>query len=95
MEKVTATDLADQVTEAKHLLVTLGRMVFRISSDLSTLDDDQRAQVRMLVGQHALYENPDVMHAQMAEFYKASLGYVELLKDINTLMFELAGRGPK
>ena len=89
---LSAADLADQIVEAKNSLVVLGRRVFRISSELSSLDEDQRALVRQLSEDHELFENPQIIYAKMDEFYKASAGYVELLKDLNVRLVELSGQ---
>ena len=48
---LSASELADQIVEAKILCV-LGRRVFRISSELSSLDESQRALVRQLSEDH-------------------------------------------
>ena len=92
MTDLSAADLADQIVEAKNSLVVLGRRVFRISSELSSLDENQRALVRQLSEDHALFENPQIIYAKMDEFYKASAGYVELLKDLNVRLVELSGQ---
>ena len=89
---LSAADLADQIVEAKNSLVVLGRRVFRISSELSSLDENQRALVRQLSEDHELFENPQIIYAKMDEFYKASAGYVELLKDLNVRLVELSGQ---
>ena len=89
---LSAADLADQIVEAKNSLVVLGRRVFRISSELSSLNENQRALVRQLSEDHELFENPQIIYAKMDEFYKASAGYVELLKDLNVRLVELSGQ---
>lgn len=89
---LSAADLADQIVEAKNSLVVLGRRIFRISSELSSLDENQRALVRQLSEDHELFENPQIIYAKMDEFYKASAGYVELLKDLNVRLVELSGQ---
>ena len=89
---LSAADLADQIVEAKNSLVVLGRRVFRISSELSSLDENQRALVRQLSEDHELFENPQIIYAKMDEFYKASAEYVELLKDLNVRLVELSGQ---
>ena len=89
---LSAADLADQIVEAKNSLVVLGRRIFRISSELSSLDENQRALVRQLSEDHELFDNPQIIYAKMDEFYKASAGYVELLKDLNVRLVELSGQ---
>ena len=89
---LSALELADQIVEAKNSLVVLGRRVFRISSELSSLDESQRALVRQLSEDHELFEDPQIIYAKMDEFYKASAGYVELLKDLNVRLVELSGQ---
>ncbi|MBK88072.1 MAG: hypothetical protein CMQ44_04380 [Gammaproteobacteria bacterium] len=89
---LSAADLADQIVEAKNTLVVLGRRIFRISSELSNLDENQRTLVRQLSEDHELFENPQIIYAKMDEFYKAANGYVELLKDLNVRLVELSGQ---
>ena len=55
---LSAFELADEIVEAKNSLVILGRRVFRISSELSSLDENQRALVRQLSADHELFEDP-------------------------------------
>jgi len=91
LEDISAEELADQMLAAKNCLITLGRQVFRISSELSSLDESQRNRLQQLAQEHTLFDNPQIIYAQMEEFYKASAGYVELLKDLNLRMVELSG----
>ncbi len=86
---LSAFELADEIVEAKNSLVILGRRVFRISSELSSLDENQRALVRQLSADHELFEDPQTIYARMDQFYKASAGYVELLKDLKFHLLEL------
>ena len=86
---LSAFELADEIVEAKNSLVILGRRVFRISSELSSLDENQRALVRQLSADHELFEDPQIIYARMDQFYKASAGYVELLKDLKFHLLEL------
>ena len=92
MANLSASDLADQIVEAKNSLVVLGRRVFRISSELSSLDESQRALVQQLSEDHELFDDPQIIYAKMDEFYKACTGYVELLKDLNVRLVELSGQ---
>ena len=92
MADLSASELADQIVEAKKSLVVLGRRVFRISSELSSLDESQRTLVRQLSEDHELFDDPQIIYAKMDEFYKACTGYVELLKDLNVRLVELSGQ---
>ena len=69
MADLSASDLADQIVEAKNSLVVLGRRVFRISSELSSLDESKRALVRQLSEDHELFDDPQIINAKMDEFY--------------------------
>ena len=91
MENLSALDLADEILESKNSLVALGRKVFRISSHFSSLEEDQKASLRSLANEHALFKNQKIIYAQMDEFYKASVGYVELLKELNAQLVALSG----
>ena len=48
--------------------------------------------MRQLSEDHELFEDPQIIYAKMDEFYKASAGYVELLKDLNVRLIELSGQ---
>lgn len=88
-----ATVLADDIQQAKQLITSLGRQIFRISSNFAELTPEQRSVFRDLAHTHELMANETVAHAQMAEFYKASVGYIELLQQINEKVLENAGIG--
>ena len=92
MDTSTPKELMDDIQEAKNLLKDLGRRVFRISSSLTELNDDEKSFLRAFKGQHDLFEKEAVIHKRLDEFYKASEGYVELLKDVNIRLLELTGR---
>ena len=92
MDRSTPKELMDDIQEAKNLLKDLGRRVFRISSSLTELNDDEKSFLRAFKGQHDLFEKEAVIHKQLDEFYKASEGYVELLKDVNIRLLEITGR---
>lgn len=92
MDTSTPKELMDDIQEAKNLLKDLGRRVFRISSSLTGLNDDEKSFLRAFKGQHDLFEKEAVIHKRLDEFYKASEGYVELLKDVNIRLLELTGR---
>ena len=92
MERSTPYELMDDIQEAKNLLKDLGRRVFRISSSLTELNEEDRSFFRAFKGKHDLFEKEEVIHKRLDEFYKASEGYVELLKDVNIRLLELTGR---
>ena len=92
MDRSTPKELMDDIQEAKNLLKDLGRRVFRISSSLTELNDDEKSFLRAFKGKHDLFEKEAVIHKRLDEFYKASEGYVELLKDVNIRLLELTGR---
>ena len=92
MDRSTPKELMDDIQEAKNLLKDLGRRVFRISSSLTELNDDEKFFLIAFKGQHDLFEKEAVIHKRLDEFYKASEGYVELLKDVNIRLLELTGR---
>ena len=82
----------DDIQEAKSLLKDLGRRVFRISSSMTELNEEERMFLRTFKGRHDLFEKEAVIHKRLDEFYKASEGYVELLRDVNIRLLELTGR---
>ena len=92
MERSTPQELMNDIQEAKNLLKDLGRRVFRISSSLTELNEEEKSFFKEFKGQHDLLEKEAVIHKRLDEFYKASEGYVELLKDVNIRLLELTGR---
>ena len=82
----------NDIQEAKNILKDLGRRVFRISASLTELDEEEKSFLRAFKGRHDLFEKEAVIHKRLDEFYKASEGYVELLKDVNIRLLELTGR---
>ena len=92
MERNTPQELMDDIQEAKNILKELGRRVFRISSSLTELNEEEKSFLRTFKEQHDLFEKEAVIHKRLDEFYKASEGYVELLKDVNIRLLELTGR---
>ena len=82
----------NDIQEAKNILKDLGRRVFRISSSLTELNEEEKSFFKEFKGQHDLLEKEAVIHKRLDEFYKASEGYVELLKDVNIRLLELTGR---
>ena len=73
----------DDIQEAKNILKDLGRRVFRISSSLTELNEEEKSFFKEFKGQHDLFEKEAIIHKRLDEFYIASEGYVELLKDVN------------
>ena len=92
MEKVSPQELIDDIQAAKNLLKDLGRRVFRISSSLKDLNEEDQGFLRSFAGGYDLFDNELVIHKHLDEFYKASEGYVELLRDINIRLLEISGR---
>ena len=92
MERSTPQELMDDIQEAKSLLKDLGRRVFRISSSMTELNEEERIFLRAFKGRHDLFEKEALIHKRLDEFYKASEGYVELLRDVNIRLLELTGR---
>ena len=92
MERSTPQELMDDIQDAKNILKDLGRRVFRISSSLTELNEEEKSFLRAFKGPHDLFEKEAVIHKRLDEFYKASEGYVELLKDEKIHMLELTGR---
>ena len=82
----------NDIKEAKNILKDLGRRVFRISSSLTELNEEEKSFFKEFKGQHDLFEKEAIIHKRLDEFYKASEGYVELLKDVNIRLLELTGR---
>ena len=82
----------NDIQEAKNILKDLGRRVFRISSSLTELNEEEKSFFKEFKGQHDLFEKEAIIHKRLDEFYKASEGYVELLKDVNIRLLELTGR---
>ena len=82
----------DDIQEAKNILKDLGRRVFRISSSLTELNEEEKSFLRAFKGRYDLFEKEAVIHKRLDEFYKASEGYLELLKDVNIRLLELTGR---
>jgi len=92
MEKLTPLELIDEIQEAKNLLKDLGRRVFRISSSLIELNEEDQCVLRSFSDEHLFFDNEPVIYKHLDEFYKASEGYVELLRDINIRLLEISGR---
>ena len=72
MNRVNAADLIDQIQDAKDFLQEIGQKVFRISSDLASLDEGEKSSIELIAGRHALFEKEQITYKQLDEFYKAS-----------------------
>ena len=55
------------------------------------MSSEQLREFSDLLPTHKLMANEAVIYAQMAEFYKASVAYIELLHSINEKVVESAG----
>ena len=83
--------LADDIQQTKDMLTRIGRQIFRLSSDLAALTPEQLSSFRDIVQTHELFEKAPIVHAQMAEFYKAAVSHIELLQSINEKVLESSG----
>ena len=77
------TAALDDIQKTKDQITQLGRQIFRISSNYAELSPEQLREFSNLVPNHKLMATESVIHAQIAEFYKASVTYIELLRGIN------------
>jgi hypothetical protein len=50
MNRVNAADLIDQIQDAKDFLQEIGQKVFRISSDLASLDEGEKSSIELIAG---------------------------------------------
>ena len=91
MADTPASVLADDIQKTKDQITQLGRQIFRISSSYAELSPEQLREFGDLLPTHKLMANEAVIYAQMAEFYKASVAYIELLHSINEKVVESAG----
>ena len=48
--------------------------------------------IRSSLDKHPLFENEQVIFTKIDEFYKASVGYIELLRDLNLQVVNLSGK---
>ena len=76
MNEEEVNELVDRIHSAKESLVLFGRQVFRISSDFGELSRTRPDSFRQLAAEHKLFANKEIVHAQMEEFYKASINYI-------------------
>ena len=86
-----AEELVDRIYSAKESLVKFGRQVFRLSSDFEQLSRQYPDAFKHLDGQHRLFANKEIIHPQTEEFYKATINYIELLRELNRRAIELSG----
>ena len=86
-----AEELVDRIYSAKESLVKFGRQVFRLSSDSEELGLQYPDAFKHLDGQHRLFANKEIIHPQTEEFYKATINYIELLRELNRRAIELSG----
>ena len=88
----TSEDLADDLVETKLQLVKLGRKVFQLSSRVAAVRQEDETFFDDIPSDHAFFGNENVIEMQLNEFYKASEGYVALLKEVNVQLLKLSGR---
>ena len=83
--------LADDIQQTKDMLTKISRQIFRLSSDLAALTPEQLSSFHDIVQTHELFAKAPIVHAQMAEFYKAAVSHIELLQSINEKVLESSG----
>jgi hypothetical protein len=83
LEDNEAREMVDRIQDAKQSLIVFGRQVFRISSDFGELSRNKPESFKNLEKDHELFAKKEIIHAQMEEFYKASINYIELLREVN------------
>ena len=84
--------LLDDIQGAKTEIQKLGRTVFRLSSLVAELSESDKMAIRSSLDKHPLFENEQVIFTKIDEFYKASVGYIELLRDLNVQVVNLSGK---
>ena len=92
VETIEINKLLDNIQDAKNEIQKLGRTVFRLSSFVAELRESDKMAIRSSLDQHPLFENEQVIFTKIEEFYKASVGYIELLRDLNMQVVNLAGK---
>ena len=92
IEAETAEALADDLADAKLQLVKLGRRVFQLSSRVAAIMHEDETFFDDVRDDHAVFGNENITEMQLSEFYKASEGYVALLKEVNVQLLKLSGR---
>ncbi len=88
----TAETLADDLEDTKQQLVKLGRRVFQLSSRLASARHEDPAFFDDLPNDHPIFGNENISEVQLGEFYKASEGYVALLREVNIQLLKMSGR---
>ena len=88
----TAQALADDLADTKQQLVKLGRRVFQLSSRVASVRYEDPTFFADIPSDHPLFGNENLAEMQLNEFFKASEGYVTLLKEVNVQLLKLAGR---
>ena len=91
-EAETAEALADDLADTKLQLVKLGRRVFQLSSRVASVRHEDATFFDDVPSDHAFFGNENLTEMQLNEFYKASEGYVALLKEVNVQLLKLSGR---
>ena len=91
-ELETAQTLADDLADTKQQLVKLGRRVFQLSSRVAAVRHEDQAFFDGIPSDHPIFGNENLTEMQLNEFFKASEGYVALLKEVNVQLLKLSGR---
>ena len=91
-EEETAQTLADDLADTKQQLVKLGRRVFQLSSRVASVRHEDQAFFEDIPDDHPIFGNENLTEMQLNEFFKASEGYVTLLKEVNVQLLRLSGR---
>ena len=92
LEEETAQTLADDLADTKQQLVKLGRRVFQLSSRVASVRHEDLAFFEDIPDDHPIFGNENLTEMQLNEFFKASEGYVALLKEVNVQFLRLSGR---
>ncbi len=87
-----AQTLADDLADTKQQLVKLGRRVFQLSSRVAAVRHEDQAFFDGIPSDHPIFGNENLTEMQLNEFFKASEGYVALLKEVNVQLLKLSGR---
>ena len=92
LEEETAQTLADDLADTKQQLVKLGRRVFQLSSRVAAVRHEDQAFFDGIPSDHPIFGNENLTEMQLNEFFKASEGYVALMKEVNVQLLKLSGR---
>lgn len=87
-----ASSIADQLVETKAELVKLGRKVFQLSSKVASVQRNDGDYFAEIPADHPMFGRETVTETELNEFYKASEGYVALLKQLNIQLLKLSGK---